>query len=91
MQVDFNVIIQKLTELELRDIILKNLPSRYITKLSESGLDPNSTISEVQQKLMVYEANFEKSKRLSDKQADKKKKAGVCWSVRMCSTELERA
>ena len=77
MQVDFNVIIQKLTELELRDIILKNLPSRYITKLSESGLNPNSTISEVQQKLMVYEANFEKSKRLSDKQTERKKRTEV--------------
>ena len=75
MQVDISVRIPKLTEKELRDIILKNLPGRYLTKLSESGLNPNATISEVQQKLMVYEANFEKSKRLSDKQADKKKKA----------------
>lgn len=55
MQVDPNVTIPKLTAVQLREVIIENLPQKYLTKISESNLPRNVGLSEVQQNLMVYE------------------------------------
>ena len=67
MQVDPQVRIPKLNSDQLKEIVVKNLPQRYLTKISESNLPRNVGLSEVQQKLMVYELNFTRDKKNSDK------------------------
>ena len=74
MQVD-STRVDKLTSIEIREVIVKNLPARYVTKLSESGLDEKSTLSELQEKLMVYEVNFEKLEKKNKEKNEKKNKS----------------
>ena len=74
MQVDPNVRISKLNAVQLREIVIKNLPMKYLQKISESNLPRNVGLNEVQQKLMVYELNFSKERRNSEKSSNKKEK-----------------